>query len=173
MLRVFMCIVPESEVQANFVADTGEKRAKVLAKFSADVCPLISRRTACKKFHKNPPHIPRGMKQNSFTAGPWELGRHKGCDPSIPPEEFLGPSGPKLETELKMSSRGLPAPGPKKLKTESKKKSKMLKKSRNFHIFDSFSTLFLTFWAFRPRELIFNSVSNFGPEGPKNSSWGD
>ena len=25
----------------------------------------------------------------------------------------------------------------------------------------------------RPRELIFNSVSNFGPEGPKNSSGGD
>ena len=30
------------------------------------------------------------------------------CDPSIPPEEFLGPSGLKLETELQMSSRGLP-----------------------------------------------------------------
>ena len=46
------------------------------------------------------------------------------CDPSIPPKKFLGPSGPKLETELKMSSRGLPAPGSKKLKTESKKSRK-------------------------------------------------
>ena len=46
------------------------------------------------------------------------------CDPSIPQEEFLGPSGPKLETELKMSSWGLPAPGPKKFKTESKKSQK-------------------------------------------------
>ena len=38
----------------------------------------------------------------------------KPCDPSIPPEEFLGPSGPKLETELKMSFQGLPALGSKK-----------------------------------------------------------
>ena len=64
------------------------------------------------------------------------------CDPSIPPEEFLGPSGPKLETELKMSSRGLPAPGPKKvLKTESKKSRKM-----------EISTLFQLF------RLFFDSV---------------
>ena len=62
--------------------------------------------------------------------------------------QFLGPSGPKLETELKMSSRGLPAPGSKKLKTESKKESKKLKKSWNFH----FSTLFrLCFELFGPR----------------------
>ena len=37
----------------------------------------------------------------------------EGCDPSIPPEELLGPSGPKLETELKMSSRGREPRGPK------------------------------------------------------------
>ena len=45
----------------------------------------------------------------------------------------------------------------------------------SFPLFDSFSTLFLNFWvpgAGRPRQLIFNSVSNFGPEGPKNSSGG-
>ena len=34
----------------------------------------------------------------------WSLFVYEHCDPSIPPEEFLGPSGPKLETELKMSS---------------------------------------------------------------------
>ena len=59
------------------------------------------------------------------------------CDPSIPLEEFLGPSGPKLETELKMSSRGLPAPESKKLKTESKRVEKV-EKEFNF----PFSTLF-------------------------------
>ena len=35
------------------------------------------------------------------------------CDPSIPPDEFLDPFTPKLETELKMSSRAIPARGPK------------------------------------------------------------
>ena len=68
------------------------------------------------------------------------------CDPSIPLEEFLGPSGPKLEPELKMSSRGLPAPGSQKVKNRVEKDSK----SGNFNsfsiFFDSFSTLFLTFW---------------------------
>ena len=70
-----------------------------------------------------------------------------------------------------MSSWGLPAPGPQKLKTESKKSQRELK----FPLFDSFSTLFLTFWgpgAGRPWGLIFNFVSNFGPEGPKTSSRG-
>ena len=74
------------------------------------------------------------------------------CDPSIPPEEFLGPSGQKLETELNMSSRGLLAPGSKKLKRESKKWK--------------FSTLFQLF------RLFFDSVLTFwtpGPEGPGNS----
>ena len=47
--------------------------------------------------------------------------RYYACGPSIPPEEFLGPSGRKSETELKMSSRGLPALGSKKLRSESKK----------------------------------------------------
>ena len=51
------------------------------------------------------------------------------CDPSIPPEEFLGPSGPKLETELKMSSRDPPAPGGQKVKNGVEKESKKSKKS--------------------------------------------
>ena len=59
----------------------------------------------------------------------------------------MGPSGPKSETELKTSSRGLPAPGPKKLKTESKKSRKM-----------EISTLFQLF------RLFFDSILNFlGP----------
>ena len=96
------------------------------------------------------------------------------CDPSIPPEEFLGPSGPKLETELKMSSRGLPAPGFKKLKTESKKSRKM-EISTIFQLYRLFFDSVFNFLdpgAGRPRELIFSSISNFGPEGPKNSSGG-
>ena len=79
----------------------------------------------------------------------------KRCETSIPPEELLGPSGPKLETELNMSSRGLPAPGPKKLKTESKKESKKLKRAE-IYTFSLFFDSVLTFWT--P-----------GPEGPGNS----
>ena len=67
------------------------------------------------------------------------------------------------------------APGPKNFKTESKKSQKTLKFQLLFNFFDSFWTLFFNFLntgAGRPRELILNSVSNFGPEGPKNSSVG-
>ena len=74
-----------------------------------------------------------------------------------------------------MSSRGLPALGSQKVKNRVEKESKKLKEELKFPLFDSFSTLFLTFLdpgAGRPRELIFNSVSNFGPEGPRNSSGG-
>ena len=86
------------------------------------------------------------------------------CDPSIPPEEFLGPSGPKLETELKMSSRGLPAAGPKKLK-KSRKRVKPVEKELKFPLFDSFSTLFLTFGA-PGLEGPGNSFSTKGPRTP-------
>ena len=44
-----------------------------------------------------------------------------------------------------------------------------------FQLFRLFFDSVLTFWdpgAGRPRELILNSVSNFGPEGPKNPSGG-
>ena len=43
------------------------------------------------------------------------------CDP----EEFMGPSGPKLETESKISFQGLLAPVSKKLKSDSKKSQKV------------------------------------------------
>ena len=81
----------------------------------------------------------------------------------------MGPLGPKFETELKMSSRGLVAPGSKEVKIRVEKESKSGNLNSFSTFFHSFSTLILTFWT-RPRELIFNSVSNFGPEGPKNSS---
>ena len=87
-------------------------------------------------------------------------------DPSIPPEELLGPSGPKLETELKMSSWGLLAPGPRKLKSESKKRQKVEISTLSAFV------IFFRLWFQLFGELIFNSVSNFGPEGPKSSSGG-
>ena len=114
---------------------------------------------------------------------------HGACGDSIqeePPDVGLAPSvatlqspqrsswalrAQELETELKMSSRGLPAPGSKKLKTESKKSRKRVEISIFRLFFDSVFN-FLDPGAGRPRELIFNSVSNFGPEGPKNSSGG-
>ena len=68
-----------------------------------------------------------------------------------------------------MSSRGLPAPGSKKLKTESKK-SRKVEISTLFQLFDSFSTLFLTFGALGP-EGPGNSFSapfpTLGPKGPR------
>ena len=67
------------------------------------------------------------------------------CDPSIPPEEFLGPLGPKLETELKMSFPGPSGPRAPKVKNKVKKSQKV-EKELKFPLFDSLSTLFLTFW---------------------------
>ena len=67
-----------------------------------------------------------------------------------------------------LTARGLAkgAPGPKKLKTESKKSQNRL----FFNYFDSFSTPFSTFWAPGPRgrgNSFSDSFSNFGPRGPK------
>ena len=46
--------IPESEIQAKFFADTGEKRSEILAKHFADSRPLISRKSGRMKFHKKP-----------------------------------------------------------------------------------------------------------------------
>ena len=51
-LRSVMKEYPESEIQAKFFADAGEKRSEHLAKNFADFCPLISRKSGGKKFHK-------------------------------------------------------------------------------------------------------------------------
>ena len=77
------------------------------------------------------------------------------CDPSIPPEEFLGPSGPKLETKLKMSSRGLQALGVEKLKSEL---TRVNKKGGNFN---SFSFIFLFF------DSDFNCFGPWGRKAPE------
>ena len=47
-----MTMTPESEIQAKFVTDTGEKRSEILANNFADFRPLISRESGCKKFHE-------------------------------------------------------------------------------------------------------------------------
>ena len=44
--------IPESEIQAKFFADTGEKCGEILAKIFADFRPLISRKRGRKKFHE-------------------------------------------------------------------------------------------------------------------------
>ena len=90
------------------------------------------------------------------------------------------------ETELKMSSVGLPAQGSKKLEMELKKgrksrrRGKRVEKVEKEPTFSTFSTLFgLRFQRFfgprvgRPGELISNSVSNLGPEVPEELPCGD
>ena len=55
--RFFMPIVPQSEIQVNFseeiFKETHEKRGEILAKFSVDFRPSISREIGHKKFHTN------------------------------------------------------------------------------------------------------------------------
>ena len=82
---------------------------------------------------------------------------------------------PKVGNGVENEFPGPSCPGVRKLKNRVEKESKKWK----FQLFSTFLTLFqLRFLNFsdpragRPRELIFNSVSNFGPEGPKNSSGG-
>ena len=53
----FMPIVPQSEIQVKFLEEifkeTDEKRGEILAKFSVDFRPSISREIGHKKFHTN------------------------------------------------------------------------------------------------------------------------
>ena len=44
--------IPESEIQAKFFADTGEKRGEILAKTFAAFGPLISSQSGRKKIHE-------------------------------------------------------------------------------------------------------------------------
>ena len=62
-----------------------------------------------------------------------------------PQKNSSGPSGLKLETELKMSSRGLPASGPKKVIKSESKRVKKVEISTLFQHFDSFWTRFSLF----------------------------
>ena len=81
----------------------------------------------CRHFVKSMFMNPLGLTNMPFVKCPWStrmaitnsndmhkvqgwkarLGEKHVCElPKFPPEKFLGPSGPKLETELKMSSQG-------------------------------------------------------------------
>ena len=73
-LTILMKEFPESEIQAKFFADAGEKSSEDLAKKFPDFRPLISRKSGCKKFHKKILHFSTRDKQNSFTARFWEGG---------------------------------------------------------------------------------------------------
>ena len=94
--------------------------------------------------------------------------------PFHPPTRVLGPFGPKVRNGVENEFPGPSGPGLQKVK----KRVEKSQKSGNFNSFSTFLTLFRLIFNFlgpgpgRPRELIFNSVSNFGPEGPKNSSGG-
>ena len=57
-----------------------------------------------------PPIIPDKFKALTMISCLKDL---TSCDPSIPPEEFLGPLGPQLERELKMGSGAFQPLGPK------------------------------------------------------------
>ena len=94
--------------------------------------------------------------------------------PFHPPRGVLGPFGPRVGNRSWKWVRGaFRFQGPKSLK-KSRKRVKKVEKSWNFHFWLFFDSVFhfLDPRARRPLELIFNSVSNFGPEGPKNSSGG-
>ena len=79
----------------------------------------------------------------------------------------LGPSGPELQIESKMSSWASQFQGPKKSKTKSKKSQNQLV----FNYFDSFSTPFWTFLALRPRgpgNSFSDSICNLDTKGPND-----
>ena len=48
----FVPAIPQSEVLAKFLQETGEKCGEILAKFFADFCPSISRENGRKRFHE-------------------------------------------------------------------------------------------------------------------------
>ena len=72
--------IPESEIQARFFADTGEKRSEILAKNVADFRPLTSRKSGRKKFHE---------KSSTFSTKDKTKFFHR---------EILGVGGPKTWT---------------------------------------------------------------------------
>ena len=77
------------------------------------------------------------------------------------------PFGPKVGNGLENRFPGPEGPRAQNFKIRVEKESKKVKQEVKFPLFDSFSTT-----TFRPPELVFNSISNFGPKEPKNSSGG-
>ena len=94
--------------------------------------------------------------------------------PFNPPRGVLGPFGPKVGNGVENEFSGPSGPGVQKVENRVEKESKSGNSNSFSNFFDSFSTLFLAFWAPGPEGPgnSFSTVSNFGPEGPKNSSGG-
>ena len=55
--------IPESEIQAKFIADTGEKSSEISAKNIADYALEFPGKVAARNFTKNPPHFHEGPNQ--------------------------------------------------------------------------------------------------------------
>ena len=64
----------ESRIQANVFADSGEKRGEIFGEKNRRFSPSNFQAKWPQKKPKNPPHFPRGTKQNSFTPRFWEWG---------------------------------------------------------------------------------------------------
>ena len=91
-----------------------------------------------------------GSLKNSFSLKIFNIARN--LRPFNPPRGVLGPFGPKVGNGVENEFPGSSGPRVQTVKNGVEKE--------------------LDPGAGRPRELIFYSVSNFGPEGPKNSSGG-
>ena len=131
----------------------GKVVGRVLGKVLALLSPVLK---------EEGKHFPKHLPEHSTEHFP-EHPTSGRLFPKHLPEHFLRFGWKKSP---KMSSRGLSAPGPKKLKTGSKKSQNRL----FFNYFDSFSTPFSTFWAPGPRGLgnsFSDSFSNSGPGRPK------
>ena len=61
-----MTTIPESEIQVKFFADTGEKRGGGKRNILQIFVLEFPGKVAARNFTKNPPHFPRGTKQNSL-----------------------------------------------------------------------------------------------------------
>ena len=90
--------------------------------------------------------------------------------PFHPPRGVLGPFRPKVGNGVENEFPGPSGPGAQKVKNRVEEESKKWKVQLFFNFFDSFSTLFLTFWAPGP-EGPGNSFSTpfptLGPKGPR------
>ena len=67
MTLIVMNVMPESEIQANFFADPGEKRGEILAKYFTDFRPGHFQEKWPQEFStKNPPQFSKREEKKSF-----------------------------------------------------------------------------------------------------------
>ena len=90
--------------------------------------------------------------------------------PFHPPRGVLGPFGPKVGSGVENEFPGPSGPGVPKVKNRVEKESKKWKFQLFFNFFDSFSTLFLTFWSpgpSGPGNSFSTPFPTLGPKGPR------